>query len=116
MNLALFQFELEEGADAGGIAESMHNDLCSLESVNQVEFQRDESRIGVGEMVEILAAGVILVRGTTELVVSVRTLVEEVERLILKFPDIRAAFLEVCGRRVALQDLTEADLEELSSR
>src|SRR5688572_20744607 len=107
------QFEAEPGADSAALSSAVESRLRKMPSVTEVEVIPSKQRLiggGVGEVVAVLAAGVLIAKGSRELLVEVRALIPQIKGLLADIKGLRGAYVEVEGKRVAIDKVTDDQL------
>ena len=114
MTVRILQFELEEHADTGTVANTLREQLSAIESVSEADTKPVETRLGVVETVSLITAGVVLLREAKTGVEAVTELLDAIKKLIEKVGEVKQAYIEVRGRKVPIDEVTEEDLQALS--
>lgn len=122
MSEVMFSMELKAGVDADLVAEQLRARLSQLETVADVDAQPNSERTGLESVTVFVTSvvGLITLVGTatsglTTIVANLRKLVTEIKGLMSDL-GITKAEIEVAGKKVAVDDLTDADLETLAAK
>lgn len=111
-------FELAEGVDeldTERIADAVQQQLQALEPVAEAEAATEETRLTGVEVAAGIAAAVLIVRSSRELVEELRKLIPAVQGLIADIRGLKGATVEVGNERVPIDHLTDEHLRRLAS-
>jgi hypothetical protein len=111
-------FELAEGVDeldTERIADAVQQQLQALEPVAEAEAATEETRLTGVEVAAGIAAAVLIVRSSRELVEELRKLIPAVRGLIADIRGLKGATVEVGNERVPIDHLTDEHLRRLAS-
>ena len=110
----LLHFEVTDSKEAPATAQALEKRLGQLPGVSEAEALPEESRLTGLEIVGAISAAVVIVRHGRELVTELNKLLPELKKLVGEVKGLKNAFVEVGPKRVALDQLTAADIEELA--
>jgi hypothetical protein len=111
------QFDVSKEALTEGTARQIRERLKAVEGVTDADAVIDgpEKAFGVAEVLLVISATVVIVKSGTELVEALRKLTGSLAGLIRDVKGLKAAFVEVRGKRVVVGELTEEKIQELAS-
>lgn len=110
----LLHFELADREEAATVAQALEKRLGQLPGVAEAEALPEESRLTGLEIVGAISAAVVVVRHGRELVTELNKLLPELRKLVGEIKGLKNAFVEVGAKRVPLDQLTQAQVEELA--
>jgi hypothetical protein len=109
-----FRFEFEDGADGEALARELQNRLARLDTVAEASAREERMRITGAEVVAAIAVGVLVVRGSRQLVQEINLLLTEVAGMVRNIKGLTSGSVEVDGRAVALAEVDEKDVATLA--
>jgi hypothetical protein len=110
----LLHIQVASGVELEKTAQCIEERLSQLELVEEAEAEPEQARITGVEVAAMIAAAVVLVRSSRELIEEVRKLIPQIRGLIHDIQVVRAVFVEVGKERVAVDQLSDAHLQVLA--
>ena len=110
----LLHFELADGTEAAPTAQALEQGLARLPGVSEAEALPDETRLTGLEIVGAISAAVVILRKGRELVTELNALLPELRKMVKGVKGLKNAFVEVGSKRVPIDQLTAAHLEQLA--
>jgi hypothetical protein len=108
-------FEIEAGANGHILAQEVQARLMTLQAVSRAEADVESPRLVGAEVVAGIAVGVVVVRGVRKLAQELNLLIPEIARMVREIKGLRAAFVEVDGENVPIDEMDESRIATLTS-
>jgi hypothetical protein len=108
------RFEFAKGTDLQRAAGVLRERVSKMDGVESVEPVPEKPLITGLEVAAAIAVGVTVVHGVRKGVAELRKLVHELKALEKEVDGVQDVKLEVGPRKVSLDQVSEADLEELA--
>lgn len=106
------QFEVAGRNQAEQVAATIRERLGGLDESGAPAVRVEEPRVGLGEAVVVISAVVTIARHGADLINAVRSIVQATTGLVRDLRDLKNAFVEVGGRRIAVDQLvSEEDMK-----
>ena len=109
-----FRFEFDKGTDLQQAADTLRERVSKVAEVEQVDLVPEKPRITGLEIVAAIAVGIEVVQGVRKGITELRKLVHELKALSKEVHGLQDVKLEVGPRKVPLDQVSDADLEELA--
>lgn len=113
MNRLSIQFEADPGADGAALSTAVQDRLRKLPHVEDAQIRPSKQRmlgIGAGEVVAVLSGAVLIAQSSEALIAELRKLIPQIAALVHDIKGLRGAFVEVEGKRVPVEKLSEEQL------
>ncbi len=107
-------FEMSHGTDLTQAADSLQERLMGLPSVEEVAALPEAPRFTGLEVLVAVAITVKIVHATGSLVEELRRLLQQVKGLVGDVKDLKNITVDVGPKRVALSELTDAQMQQLA--
>ncbi len=96
----LLQFELEEGADADALAAQLRQRLDQMSGIEEADAEVQDMRFGVAETVTIIAASIVIIKHSKDLI-------DELTGLVKSLDGLKSAVVDLRGKKVPIEALPE---------
>jgi len=112
----IFHFEVAEGIDLDRTAQLIRERLAALQTVKveEVGVRPEVSRLTGAEVVAGIAAAVIIVRSSKELISEIRAMVEEVRKLLNDLKEVKKIAVEAGEELVDIAQLSDRQIGKMS--
>ncbi|HEY4281158.1 MAG TPA: hypothetical protein VGM91_23290 [Conexibacter sp.] len=108
----MWQFELEEGADAGAVAVELQRRLSAFEPVEEAAVSPpQEERTGL-EILAVIATAVVVIRTGRQLTEELTGLIRAVRELVGEVKGVKSAAVDIEGDLIPVEKLEARRLAE----
>jgi hypothetical protein len=106
-------FEIDEDVDGEALAKEVQEHLMTMQSVTKAEADVETFRLTGIEVAGAIGVGILVVRGTRELIEELNLLIPQLARMVHEMKGLRAAFVEVDGEKVPIDELDEGKIGKI---
>jgi hypothetical protein len=108
------RFEFDKGTNLQQAADVLRERVSKMDGVESVEPVPEKPRFTGLEIVAAIGVGVMVVHGVRKGVTELRKLIHAIKELENEIEGVQDVKLEVGRRKVSLDEVSDADLDELA--